>query len=374
MIDFASALYLGMRHASSSLRPWDQITAGKPAALEPVQGAQAVASQIAALQGCEAATLGTSTLHLVWDMFNPAGLARSAIYLDAGAYPILRWGAERAWSRGVLVRSFRHHDAQILAELMWLDRTRGLRPMVVADGLCPACGDVAPLREYLECASRYGGSLIVDDTQALGVLGRDATPGSPYGRGGGGSLPWLGLQSPHIVVIASLAKGFGVPAAVLSGNRKIVEDFEMQSETRTHCSPPSVAAVRAAESALHLNMSDGDRLRMRLLGLVSHFRRALRRIAWDADGSLFPVQTISAVSGARASQLHQRLLAKGVKTVLHRGTERQEARISFLINARHGTDEIDFAVSCFPQEYQGTSTADRVIQEDCLGPCSQQVR
>ena len=35
MLDFTSSLYLGMRHASRDLRPWDSLTRGMPAALVP---------------------------------------------------------------------------------------------------------------------------------------------------------------------------------------------------------------------------------------------------------------------------------------------------------------------------------------------------
>jgi 8-amino-7-oxononanoate synthase len=346
MIDFASALYLGMRHASSSLRPWDQLTAGKPAALEEVDGSEVVASRLAALQGCEAATLGTSTLHLVWDIFSSEATTGTAIYLDAGAYPILRWGVERAAARGVPVRSFRRHSAEALARLAWQARREGLRPLVVTDGLCPASGEVAPLREYLECAEAYGGSLVVDDTQALGILGLQPTRNVPYGRGGGGSLRWLGLESPNVTVIASMAKGFGVPAAVLAGNRKRIEKYAMHSETRVHSSPPSVAAVRAAESALAWNSADGDRLRARLAYLVRYFQRALRKIGVEAAGGLFPVQTITALSSEQATRLHFGLGQRDIRTVLHRG---QKAQISFLINVGHQLHEIEHAASVAAQ-------------------------
>jgi|ERR1700722_892638 8-amino-7-oxononanoate synthase len=351
MIDFASALYLGMRHASSSLRPWDQLTAGKPAALEPVEGSEAAARQLAALQGCEAATVETSTLHLAWDIFNPGAMAGRAIYIDAGAYPILRWGVERAAARGVHVRSFRHHDAGALAAS--LDRGRRLRPLVVTDGLCPACGEVAPLRKYLEWAEAHGGDVVVDDTQALGILGREPARNSPYGREGGGSLRWLGLASPNVTVVASMAKGFGVPTAVLTGSRQRIEEFAMSSETRVHSSPPSVAASRAMERALHVNASDGDRLRGRLAYLVRHFRRALRQIGLQAAGGLFPVQTISNLSSEQAARLHKGLAQRGIRTVLHREKRAQRINISFLINATHRPDEIEEAVNVVSQELGG---------------------
>ena len=42
------------------------------------------------------------------------GDGRRQIYVDAGTYPIARWGAERAHCGGASVRTFRHHDPRAL--------------------------------------------------------------------------------------------------------------------------------------------------------------------------------------------------------------------------------------------------------------------
>src|SRR5712692_3946714 len=134
MPDFTSALYLGMRHPSRSLRPWTRLTAGVPAALESLPESRRVAQEIAALQGCERGTLGTSTLHLFWDLFGILAGQRVRIYMDAGAYPIARWGVERAAARGAAVCSFRHHDPEALKRQLGRSPDYGLRPLVVTDG------------------------------------------------------------------------------------------------------------------------------------------------------------------------------------------------------------------------------------------------
>jgi 8-amino-7-oxononanoate synthase len=368
MIDFASALYLGMRHASGSLRSWERISAGVPAALDPAEGAEAIAAGVADLQGCEAATMGTSTLHLVWDLFRLDGASRSSIYLDTGAYPILRWGVERAAARGVVVRSFRHHDADELAQLLRQDRGSGLRPLVITDGLCPSCGRVAPLREYLESAERYGGALVVDDTQALGILGHSADTRAPYGKGGGGSLRWLSLVSSHLVALCSMAKGFGVPAAFISGSRQMVEKFEATSETRVHCSPPSVAVLRAAERALQLNHQHGEQLRAKLAFLVARFRRGLSAIDLIPDGGLFPVQTLATLSGAATLALHAHLLDRGIRTVLHRGRRENGPRLSFLMNADHQVEQVDHAVTVIADKCRNSVTEGAARKVSCC-PC-----
>ena len=347
-LDFTSSLYLDFRHDSRSLRPWSQLTTGRPAALVRPPGSEPVAGRLARLQGCEAATLAPATLHLFWDLFGLWAGRRVAIYLDAGTYPIARWGVERAAGQGVPVRRFPHQDAEALRRL--LQKEAGNRqPVVVADGICTACGCAAPIADYLEVTRQAGGLLVVDDTQALGILGHSPGPGRPYGQGGGGSLRYSGLGGPDVLVVSSLAKGFGAPLAALSGSDELIREFEAQSETRVHCSPPSVAAIHAAEHALMLNAEVGDARRVQLAQRVQQFRRQLAAAGLAADGGLFPVQTLKPASHLDARRLHERLFNLGVRTVLRCSHDGKEARLSFIITARHRPGDIERAVKALEQ-------------------------
>ena len=188
MLDFTSALYLGIRHPSRSLRPWSQFTTGKPAALERAPGAEAIARALAELQGCERVTLLTSTLHLFFDLLEVLRQEGIELYVDEGAYPMARWGAERAAARGALLRQIPHYDPVAAQHMVEVDSASGLRPVILADGFCPDCGRAAPLSQYLHCVVQDGGYVVLDDTQALGIWGQAPSPLNAYGRGGGGSL------------------------------------------------------------------------------------------------------------------------------------------------------------------------------------------
>jgi len=352
VLDFTSALYLGLNHAHAELRPWTQLTLGKPAALSPPPESDALADQLARLIGCERATLGTSTLHLFWDVFGLISRERVAIYIDAGTYPIARWGAERALARGALVRGFRHHDVSALQQALWRDAGSGRTPIVVTDGFCPGCGRHAPLRAYLDKARAYGGWLVIDDTQALGIYGRLAR-GTPYGRGGGGSLRWHALEDDQVLVISSLAKGFGVPVAVLAGSDAAIERFTQHSETRVHCSPPSVAMVRAAEHALTINATQGDWLRDQLAQRVRYFRTRLSELTLTAAGGWFPVQTLRLKPVHTASEVHAYLHDAGIEAVLQRDRNGSDPRVSFILTARQRRSEIDRALAVLAQALMG---------------------
>lgn len=345
MLDFTSALYLGLRHPSETVRPWAQLTTGRPAALQAPPGAESLTERLVRLLGCAGATLGTSTLHIFWDVFKVLATEPIGIYMDAGTYPIARWGVERVSAQGVPTANFQRHDPAALADLLHRHQRFNCRPIVVTDGMCPATGRTAPIVEYLNLVQARGGYLVIDDTQALGILGHHPGPKTPYGRGGGGTPAWHGIQAPELIVVSSLAKGFGVPLAVLGGSKCITERFEHHSATRMHCSPPSVALIHAAEQALQINESRGEHLRLRLAQLVRRFRERLRQVGVAASGGLFPVQTLQRVAAIDATRLHSVLQGAGVETVLHCKRNGLAARISFLLTASHRPEDVDRAVA-----------------------------
>ena len=333
MLDFTSALYLGLRHPSPSLRPWPGLTTGKPAALQPPSGSAVIAGEFAALVGCERATPVASTLHLFWDLFGLLARDRVRIYMDEGSYAIARWGVERAAAHGVPVREFAHRDATTLRDLIKQDRHDRRRPIVVADGFCPTCGGSAPVREFVQCVAPHHGHVVLDDTQALGVLGKE----------GGGSLRLQDVKSRHVIVGSSLAKGFGAPMAMLAGSASLIRRFEAESDTRVHCSPPSIAALHAAEHALDVNRRYGDRLRGYLVRLVRRFQAGLQAIGLAADGGLFPVQTLRP-AGVAAEVLRGRLFRLGIRTITVQRCREIGTRVAFVITALHRRSDIDMAV------------------------------
>lgn len=338
VIDLTSSLYLGLRHDSAVVPPWTSLTTGVPAALAVAPEAGMVAAGLADLIGTKAATLAPSTLHAFWDLFVAIGARQ--IYVDAGTYPIARWGAERAQCAGAAVRTFRHHDPGALRRAVTTMGGRG--PVVLTDGLCPGCGGVAPVGDYLDAVRSLGGTVVVDDTQALGVLGTP-TPGHLYGAGGGGTARWSGLSDAGLIVVASLAKGLGVPVAMVAGSHAMVRRYEARGETRIHCSPPSNAHLSAATHALHCNALQGDELRRHVARLVTRFRALLDGQGIRVMAGLFPIQTVRPETRLDLRAVHRHLLELGIRAVLHRPRCERGLALSFILTAAHREPDVDRA-------------------------------
>ena len=89
MLDFTSSCYLGIDHSHANLKPWSQLTTGKPAALYEPKAYRRVAKRIAQMQGMEAGAIAQSTLHLFWDLFGTLGRENFVAFVDA--LIIRRW-------------------------------------------------------------------------------------------------------------------------------------------------------------------------------------------------------------------------------------------------------------------------------------------
>lgn len=329
--DFTSALYLGMRHAARSLPAWHELTLGKPAALEPVPGEPELGAALARLMDCEAACLLPSSLHLFWDLFGWLAAAPVALLVDSAAYPVARWGVERAAAHGVPLQCFGHRDASQAAQLALRCRSAGRRPVILADGYTPGDETPPPLAEYADIAETHGGLLLLDDTQALGIAGVD----------GGGSVAAHGLGGAPVLVGASLAKGFGAPLAVLAGPRRLLGGFMAASATRVHCSPPSVAAIAAGSCALQANQRAGRILRKRLRERIVQLRQEMAARGLACRGGEFPVQRVLLPPSCDGLALRRELSLAGVEVLLQGGRARQV--LTLLLRADHSAQDVAFA-------------------------------
>jgi 8-amino-7-oxononanoate synthase len=332
VIDFTSSLYLGLRHASTSLQPWAQLTAGVPAALRRRPAEDLVSRELSALVGCETAIVTRSSLHAFWDYFGSLSRAGTMVHFDDDVYASARWGIQRARARGIAVRPFSHLDARsFLASIQLMPRD--IRPVVVTDGFCPGCGRPAPLEVYQRVARERQGVVIIDDTQAIGVLGTRPSIDHPYGRGGGGTLRFLGLSSECMVVVASLAKAFGAPLCMVASDRRTMAGLAGAGDTRVHSSPPSMADLGAARRALTVNAGSGDLLRARLARRVELLRDELGP-AYCASTGLFPIQAVRP-RNEDPRALHARMLRSGIDAVLHAPHAGRVPRVSLIVTADH---------------------------------------
>jgi 8-amino-7-oxononanoate synthase len=344
MPSFTSSLYLGLTHPHRELPAWSRLTTGTPAVLGELPAAARVARAAADLLGLDDALVCRSTLHASWDVVDELCRTENiAFVMDDGAYEISRWALEHASARGVPVVQTPHHDLGAL-ERRLVGGLHGRRPVVVCDGMCPGCGPT-PLTDVVAIVGAHDGYVVVDDTQAIGVLGRAPRADAPFGIGGGGTLQWTGADSARAIVVASFAKGLGAPLAVTAGPSSFIGRIRANGPTRVHASGPSAADLAAAESALAVNRGPaGERARTWLARLVDRLRAGLARLGVLVRRDWFPVQPAGPFPLAVATAVHRDLARRGVHTAVQRPRCGDGALVTFVVTAAHRFEDIDHAL------------------------------
>ncbi|GAA3948311.1 hypothetical protein GCM10022406_32680 [Hymenobacter algoricola] len=337
MLDFTSALYLGTPRLS--VPAGLALTTGYPAALQEPGWHRRVAAAVARRQGLETGLLAPSTLHLFWDVLTLAPAA-AVIFVDEAMYPVGQWGASRALLRGLPVVAFAADNLPDLRRRLLTYRQQGRTPWLLTDGWRLAQGP-APLSAYLNLLRPDPRSvLLLDDTQAFGVVGAAPTPERPLGQGGGGTLPYLGLRGPGILSITSLAKGLGVPVAVLAGSRAWLARFGRHAATRVHSSPVSNWHAWAAGQALTRDAAGaGDQARHQLGRRIGELRAALA--GWPLSGGWFPVQKLLLPTAGAVLCLQHYLEQRGVRALLLADARRPTVpQLAFCLRADHSAADV----------------------------------
>lgn len=360
MIDFTSSLYLGMKHSSNELDGWQQLTTGVPAALGEPGLATQVGNYVAGMQGLEKGLTAPSTLHLYWDLFDFLSYRPIVLFIDEKVYPVSRYGIEKLLLRNIPIYTFRHFDAAHVAELIKKNCTRLKIPVIVTDGWCPACGGAAPLRQYAGMVKPLNGWVIVDDTQAFGILGAGKKMGRPYGKGGGGLLQWQFLRADTMITIVSLAKGFGVPLSVMSGTRAFIGAFASHSQTRVNSSPVSLAHLQAAMNAFRINRLEGDDRRAALWRNTCRLKTLLQKAGIAVQGGIFPVQTIRCRSRQQTIMLWEELKKNNVRAVLITPHGEQQPVLSLILRNDHTPGDINALANSIKMHYSSFKPFDHV--------------
>jgi 5-aminolevulinate synthase len=146
-------------------------------------------------------------------------------------------------------RVWRHNDVKHLAELMAADDPNAPK-MVAFESVYSMDGDIAPIKDILDVADRFGAMTYLDEVHGVGM----------YGKRGGGVAEREGLMHRVTVIEGTLGKAFGVMGGYITGSEALIDFVRSFSSgfIFTTALPPALAAGAAASIA-HLKVSQEER-------------------------------------------------------------------------------------------------------------------
>lgn len=235
-----------------------------------------------------------------------------------------------------------HNDVEALDTLLARHAAAPVK-VVVTDGVFSMEGDIAELPALVAVARRHGATLVVDDSHAVGVMGRR----------GAGTAEHFGLphRAPEGVDIltGTLGKALGGAAGgYVAGPRDVIDYLVQRSRPQlfSNALPPTVAV--SALAALEVLEREPQRVAA-LHDNVGRMRQGLQAQGFEVRPSPTAILPIILGDTARAIAASNRLLELGVLVigfgfpVVPEGA----ARLRIQMSAAHRPEHIERALDAF---------------------------
>jgi glycine C-acetyltransferase len=221
-----------------------------------------------------------------------------------------------------------------------LRESQGARHRLIAtDGVFSMDGYVAPLDAIVELAERYSALVMVDDSHAVGFMGRT----------GAGTPELFGVQDRVDIVTGTLGKALGgASGGYTAAHTEIVEILRQRSRPYlfSNSLAPSIAAAGIA--MLDLLETSGELLQ-RLRENTAYFRSEMVARGFEIPESDHPIVPIMIGGAVEAAEMADRLLAEGiyVRAFSFPVVPRGKARIRTQMSAAHSRADLDQAITAF---------------------------
>ena len=239
-----------------------------------------------------------------------------------------------ALATGKKVVRFRHLDEKDLKKKIEKQAGKGLRPLIVSDGLFPIWAEIPPVPAYLKMAEKYDGAVWVDDAHGVGILGKN----------GRGVYEHFGLVSPRLFGGGTLSKAFGAYGGFVTGDAGFIKAVKTGDVMRGTNSPPA-ALAGAALRGLEL-VKNNPELRNRLRSNALYLKEKIKGIGIETDDTELPIVTFSYGDSEKMQSIQKKLMEKGIyiQFVKYVGSG-ADGVLRMVVSSAHSKEEIDFLVS-----------------------------
>ncbi|MFU8893280.1 MAG: glycine C-acetyltransferase [Luteolibacter sp.] len=229
--------------------------------------------------------------------------------------------------------------ADLEAQLIQADEKGARFKLIATDGVFSMDGFIAPLQEICDLADKHNALVMVDDSHAVGFMGR-------HGRG---THEHCGVMGRVDIITGTLGKALGgASGGYTSGRKEIIELLRQRS--RPYLFSNTLAPVIAAASLKVLELlKQSSALRDALESNTHWFREAMTEAGFDIVPGEHPIVPVMLGDAALASRFAEAMLAKGVYVVgfSYPVVPQGRARIRTQISAAHTRQDLERAVKAF---------------------------
>ncbi|MER9368445.1 glycine C-acetyltransferase [Mesorhizobium sp. M0518] len=239
-------------------------------------------------------------------------------------------------------RRFRYPNNDMEALEEELKKAEGSRfKLIATDGVFSMDGIIANLGGVCDLAEKYGAMVMVDDSHAVGFVGR-------HGRG---TAEHCGVEGRVDIITGTLGKALGgASGGYTAGRREVIDWLRQRSRPYLFSNTLMPAIAGASLKAFDL-LEKGYALREKLYANADRFRSRMSKVGFTLAGADHPIIPLILGDAGLAQQMADKMLQRGIYVigfsfpVVPKGQERIRTQMS----AAHSSTDVDRTVDAFTE-------------------------
>ena len=211
--------------------------------------------------------------------------------------------------------------------------------LIATDGVFSMDGVIADLPAICDLAERFGAMVMVDDSHAVGVVG----------KGGRGTPEHCGVEGRVDILTGTFGKALGGAAGGYTATHREIADW-LRQRSRPYLFSNSLAPMIAVATLAALDLlQSSDALRRKLRENGAYFRAQMEALGFTLAGAGHPIVPVMLGDARLASEMAAQLLREGIYVIgfSFPVVPKDQARIRVQLSAAHERDHLDRAISAF---------------------------
>jgi glycine C-acetyltransferase len=219
--------------------------------------------------------------------------------------------------------------------------------MIATDGVFSMDGYIAPLREICDLAEKYNAMVMVDDSHAVGFVGKT----------GRGTHEHCGVAGRVDVFTGTLGKALGgASGGYISGKKPLIDLLRQRSRPYLFSNSLAPSIVAASIEALKI-LKESNELPERLRSNTAFFRKKAGELGLQILPGEHPIVPVMVGDAAKAGRMSETLLKDGIYVVgfSYPVVPMGKARIRTQVCAAHTEQQLGWAAERFAEAARSAS-------------------
>lgn len=295
--------------------------------------------KISEFLGMEDTILYSSCFDANGGLFETITTADDAIISDELNHASIIDGVRLAKAKKYRYKNNNMEDLE--AQLIQADKDGAKLKLIATDGVFSMDGIICNLKGVCDLAEKYNALVMVDDSHAVGFVGKT----------GRGSHEYNDVMGRVDIITGTLGKALGGASGGYTSGRKEIIDL-LRQRSRPYLFSNTLAPAIAAASIKVLDMlSSSTKYRDKVEENTKYFREKIKEIGLETIDSVHPIVPIMLGDAVLSQKMAEKMLEKGVYVVgfYFPVVPKGKARIRTQISAGHSKEDLDLALKAFKE-------------------------